>query len=88
MSERDILLQAHHAAGRALERIGSREGALDHYRAATALLEEIRRGLQGPSLAGFLARPATAALGRDASRLFQNANSGADDERLRAALRP
>jgi hypothetical protein len=46
----------------------------------------MRAGLTGPALAAFLARPETAALGREAAEAL--AAIPADRDRLQALLRP
>jgi len=86
LRERDWIVQARRIEGSALLRQGKSEPAAAAFRQALAPFEEMRSGLTGPSLAAFLARPETAALGRDAAAAL--AAVPADHDRLLALLRP
>jgi tetratricopeptide (TPR) repeat protein len=86
LKERDWMMQARRIEGSALLRQGKTEPAAAAFRQALAPFEEMRAGLAGPSLAAFLARPETAALGRDAGAAL--ASVPADHDRLLALLRP
>jgi hypothetical protein len=59
---------------------------MDVMKQALPPFEEMRKTLQGPQLAAFLARPETAGFGRDAAPLF--ASSPPDRGRLDALLKP
>ena len=86
LKERDWIVQARRIEGTALLRQGKSEPAAAAFRQALGPFEEMRSGLSGPALAGFLARPETAALGRDAAAAL--ATVPADHDRLLALLRP
>jgi tetratricopeptide (TPR) repeat protein len=82
--QRDVLFQAHHLAGVALERQGKAEPASEHYVAALGALVEIRQGLEDPSLRHLLERPETTTFAVDAETLFRVANQSQQIERLRS----
>ncbi|HEV8199794.1 MAG TPA: tetratricopeptide repeat protein [Candidatus Polarisedimenticolia bacterium] len=86
LKERDWIVQARRIEGSALLRQGKSEPAAAAFRQALAPFEEMRSGLSGPALAAFLARPETAALGRDATAAL--AAVPADHDKLLALLRP
>jgi tetratricopeptide (TPR) repeat protein/TolB-like protein len=86
LGERDWLAQARHLEGQVLSRQGKQQAAMDVMKQALPPFEEMRKTLQGPQLAAFLARPETAGFGRDAAPLF--ASSPPDRGRLDALLKP
>ena len=86
LKERDWLAQARHLEGTALLRQGKTEPAAAAFRQALVPFEEMRAGLTGAALTAFLARPETAALGREAAAAL--AATPADRDRLQALLRP
>jgi tetratricopeptide (TPR) repeat protein/TolB-like protein len=86
LKERDWMVQARRLEGSALLRQGKTTEAAAAFRQALAPFEEMRSGLTGAPLAAFLARPETAALGRDAAAAL--ASVPADHDRLLALLRP
>ena len=86
LKERDWVVQARRVEGSALLKQGKTEPAAAAFRLALPPFEEMRAGLSGPALAAFLARPETAALGRDAAVALAAAPT--DRDRLQALLRP
>jgi tetratricopeptide (TPR) repeat protein/TolB-like protein/predicted Ser/Thr protein kinase len=86
LGERDWLAQARHLEGQVLARQGKDQAALEMMQQALPPYEEMRKTLEGPALAAFLARPETSGFGRDAAPLF--ASSPADRGRLDALMKP
>ncbi|HYV85469.1 MAG TPA: tetratricopeptide repeat protein [Patescibacteria group bacterium] len=87
LQQRDLLFQARHLAGAALDKQGQRPAALEQYRQALQPLEEMRSGLVNDALKAFLSRPETAAFGRDADAAFRAAG-GDERARLEKLLTP
>ena len=88
LRQRDLLFQAHHVAARALERESGPEAAVEERLRALALLEEMRQGLEGPTLAAFLGRERTRAYAEESERLLRSIGRDAELARLQAAIRP
>jgi tetratricopeptide (TPR) repeat protein len=86
LGQRDWLAQARHLQGQALSRQGKTQEALEIMKQALPPYEEMRKTLDGPALAAFLARPETSGFGRDAAVLF--ASSPSDRGRLDALMKP
>jgi tetratricopeptide (TPR) repeat protein len=87
LQQRDLLFQARHLAGAALQKQGKGAAALDQYRQALQPLEDMRAGLTGDALKAFLSRPETAEFGRDADAALRAAG-GDDRARLEKLLNP
>jgi len=87
LGQRDFAFQAGSLEASALARQGQGVPALEAWKKALALLEEMRAGLKDDSLRAFLGRAETAAFGRDAAAAF--ATAGAPEQaRLAKALQP
>jgi eukaryotic-like serine/threonine-protein kinase len=86
--QRDLLFQAHHLAGKLLQRQGKAAGAADHFAAGLSSLEEMRQSLRSPYLDPFLRRQETASFLKDAEALFQQVSRPNELRRLQAISQP
>jgi tetratricopeptide (TPR) repeat protein/tRNA A-37 threonylcarbamoyl transferase component Bud32 len=88
LRQRDLLFQAHHAAGLAFAGQNREDAALDHYQDALTALEEMRQALEAEALPFLLDRRETTDFGKDAGELLRSMKRPEDAARLEAALTP